>query len=184
MAFPIGYACWKIRKKHPQANIVVTPADALVINTTEFARVMKEALDFTANRRAIVTIGIRPSRPETGYGYTCTGEPTGHGEVVKVEAFKEKPDLQTAEGYVKAGNHLWNAGIFVWNVETITEAMKQYGAVYFAATGGAGALIARCVKKCELVAFPDLGPEAIYRLEVEDFPLVVATDANGETLYR
>ena len=53
--------------------------------------------------------------------------------------------------------------------------MKQYGAVYFAATGGAGALIARCVKKCELVAFPDLGPEAIYRLEVEDFPLVVAT---------
>ena len=66
----------------------------------------------------------------------------------------------------------------------IVEAMKQYGAVYFAATGGAGALIARCVKKCELVAFPDLGPEAIYRLEVEDFPLVVATDANGETLYR
>lgn len=66
----------------------------------------------------------------------------------------------------------------------VVEAMKQYGAVYFAATGGAGALIARCVKKCELVAFPDLGPEAIYRLEVEDFPLVVATDANGETLYR
>ncbi len=65
----------------------------------------------------------------------------------------------------------------------VVEAMKQYGAVYFAATGGAGALIARCVKKCELVAFPDLGPEAIYRLEVEDFPLVVATDANGETLY-
>ena len=66
----------------------------------------------------------------------------------------------------------------------VVEAMKQYGAVYFAATGGAGALIARCVKKCGLVAFPDLGPEAIYRLEVEDFPLVVATDANGETLYR
>ena len=66
----------------------------------------------------------------------------------------------------------------------VVEAMKQYGAVYFAATGGAGALIARCVKKCELVACPDLGPEAIYRLEVEDFPLVVATDANGETLYR
>ena len=65
----------------------------------------------------------------------------------------------------------------------VVEAMKQYGAVYFAATGGAGALIARCEKKCELVAFPDLGPEAIYRLEVEDFPLVVATDANGETLY-
>ncbi|MBS1371791.1 MAG: Fe-S-containing hydro-lyase [Lentisphaeria bacterium] len=65
----------------------------------------------------------------------------------------------------------------------VVEAMKKYGAVYFAATGGAGALIAQCVKSCELVAFPDLGPEAIYRLAVEDFPLVVATDAEGNTLY-
>ena len=66
----------------------------------------------------------------------------------------------------------------------VNEAMRKYGAVYFAATGGAGALIARCVKKCDLIAFPDLGPEAIYRLEVENFPLVVATDASGITLYR
>ncbi len=66
----------------------------------------------------------------------------------------------------------------------VNDAMRQYGAVYFAATGGAGALIAQCVKKCDLVAFPDLGPEAIYRLEVEDFPLVVATDSTGSTLYR
>ena len=63
------------------------------------------------------------------------------------------------------------------------EAMRRCGAVYFAATGGAGALIAQCIKRCELIAFPDLGPEAIYRLEVEDFPLVVATDASGATLY-
>jgi len=66
----------------------------------------------------------------------------------------------------------------------VNDAMRQYGAVSFAATGGAGALIAQCVKKCDLVAFPDLGPEAIYRLEVEDFPLVVATDSTGNTLYR
>jgi len=66
----------------------------------------------------------------------------------------------------------------------VNDAMRQYGAVYFAATGGAGALIAQCVRKCDLVAFPDLGPEAIYRLEVEDFPLVVATDSTGATLYR
>lgn len=65
----------------------------------------------------------------------------------------------------------------------VVEAMRRCGAVYFAATGGAGALIAQCIKRCELIAFPDLGPEAIYRLEVEDFPLVVATDANGATLY-
>lgn len=65
----------------------------------------------------------------------------------------------------------------------VVEAMRRCGAVYFAATGGAGALIAQCIKRCELIAFPDLGPEAIYRLEVEDFPLVVATDASGATLY-
>ena len=122
----IGYACWKIRKNHPEANIVVTPADALVINTTEFARVIREALDFTAERKAILTVGIRPSRPETGYGYICTDEETGQGEIRKVEAFKEKPDLQTAQSYVAAGNYLWNAGIFVWNVGTITEAIRKY----------------------------------------------------------
>lgn len=122
----IGYACWKIRKNHPKANIVVTPADALVINTTEFARVIREALDFTAERKAIVTVGIRPSRPETGYGYICTDEEAGQGEIRKVKAFKEKPDLQTAQSYVSAGNYLWNAGIFVWNVETITEAIRKY----------------------------------------------------------
>ena len=62
--------------------------------------------------------------------------------------------------------------------------MKRYGAVYFAATGGAGALIARCIRACSVVAFPELGPEAIYRLEVENLPLVVAIDAAGNSLYR
>lgn len=66
----------------------------------------------------------------------------------------------------------------------VIAAMKQYGALYFAATGGAGALIARCVKKSEVMAFPELGPEAIYRLEVEDFPLVIAIDCYGNSLYR
>ena len=65
----------------------------------------------------------------------------------------------------------------------VVEAMKQNKAIYFAATGGAGALIAQCIKKADIVAFEDLGPEAIYRLEVEDFPLTVAIDANGDTLY-
>ena len=65
----------------------------------------------------------------------------------------------------------------------VVEAMKQNKAIYFAATGGAGALIAQCIKKADIVAFEDLGPEAIYRLEVENFPLTVAIDANGDTLY-
>lgn len=68
--------------------------------------------------------------------------------------------------------------------DSVVEAMKQYGAVYFAAAGGAGALIAQSIKKAEVIAFPDLGPEAIHRLEVEDFPMVVAIDSDGNDLYK
>lgn len=68
--------------------------------------------------------------------------------------------------------------------DQVVDAMKEYGAVYFAAAGGAGALIAQSIKKAEVIAFPDLGPEAIHRLEVEDFPLVVAIDSNGNDLYK
>ena len=125
----IGYACWKIQKRHPNANIVVTPSDALVVDTAEFQRVLRNALDFIENNQAIVTIGIKPSRPETGYGYICaesaeTGE--SDSELIKVEAFKEKPNLTTAQEYLAAGNYLWNAGIFVWNMETITSALRTY----------------------------------------------------------
>lgn len=68
--------------------------------------------------------------------------------------------------------------------DEVIAAMKEAGAVYFAATGGAGALISQCIKHCEVAAFDDLGPEAIYRMEVEDMPLVVAIDAEGNDLYR
>ena len=95
----IAYACWKIQKKHPKANIVVTPSDALVINTTEYQRVLSKALSYTSDKEAIVTIGIKPSRPETGYGYIAAAEPTAVDEIYKVEAFKEKPNLETAEQY-------------------------------------------------------------------------------------
>ena len=101
----IAYASWKIGMKYPDANIVVTPSDALVVNTTEFARVMNQALAFTAAKDAIVTVGIRPSRPETGYGYISAGNPaTADGEICKVEAFKEKPDYVTACKYLKDGH--------------------------------------------------------------------------------
>lgn len=122
----IAYACWKIKKQYPNANIVVTPSDALVIDTTEFTRCITVALKKTADSSAIVTLGIKPSRPETGYGYIASkGEADSMG-ICKVEAFKEKPNKDTALQYVKAGNFFWNAGIFVWNVETITKAIRKY----------------------------------------------------------
>lgn len=122
----IAYACWKIKHDHPKANIVVTPSDALVIDTTEFQRVIKEALSFTATHDSIVTIGIKPNRPETGYGYIHAEESKKKAEIRQVKAFKEKPDIKTAEEYVTHGNYYWNAGIFVWNIDTITEALQKF----------------------------------------------------------
>lgn len=121
----IAWACWSIKKEDPNANVVVTPADAVVMNSEEFRRVIKNALTFTDSNNAIVTIGISPSRPETGYGYVEAGE-VANGEICKVNAFKEKPDHETAEKYLKAGNYLWNAGIFVWNIGTITKCITKY----------------------------------------------------------
>ncbi|MBR6273231.1 MAG: mannose-1-phosphate guanylyltransferase [Bacteroidales bacterium] len=121
----IAWACWRIKSEDPEANVVVTPSDAVVMNPEEFRRVIKNALDFTAHRDAIVTIGIKPSRPETGYGYVEAGNPVTD-EICQVSAFKEKPNRELAEQYLQAGNYLWNAGIFVWNVDTITKAIQTY----------------------------------------------------------
>lgn len=121
----IAYACWKIKKHHPDANVVVTPSDALVINVEEFRRVIAAALDFTGNEKRIVTIGIKPSRPETGYGYIEEGE-LAEGEVYKVDSFREKPCLEVAEQYLADGGYLWNAGIFVWNIDTIMSSLRTY----------------------------------------------------------
>ena len=121
----IAWACWKIMAEDENANIVVTPSDAVVMNPEEFRRVIMNALDFTADSNAIVTIGIKPSRPETGYGYVQFAEPV-KGEINKVVVFKEKPNLETAKGYLADGHYLWNAGIFVWNVKTIVESITNY----------------------------------------------------------
>ena len=121
----IAWACWSIRREDPSANVVVTPADAVVMDVPEFRRVIGNALAFTASRAAIVTIGINPTRPETGYGYIEAGGLVD-GEIQAVRAFKEKPSLDVAKGYLAAGNFLWNAGIFVWNVETIVSCISRY----------------------------------------------------------
>lgn len=121
----IAYACWKIRTKDENANIVVTPSDALVIDAVEFRRVIARALEFTSSGRRIVTVGITPTRPETGYGYIqCEA---GSADPIRpVASFREKPSLDVARTYLEAGNYLWNAGIFVWNVSTIVESIRSY----------------------------------------------------------
>ena len=123
----IAWACWRIKEEEPESNVVVTPADAVVMNPEEFRRVINNALAFTSKHDVIVTIGIKPSRPETGYGYIKCGQKVStDGEIESVEAFKEKPDHVTAEKYLADGGYLWNAGIFVWNIGTITHAIETY----------------------------------------------------------
>lgn len=135
----IAWACWSIRQECADANVVVTPADAVVMNPEEFRRVIGNALAHTAQNNAIVTIGIQPNRPETGYGYVETirssevqkfrssdNTACTCNEIVAVSQFKEKPNRETAEQYLAAGNYLWNAGIFVWNVNTIVNSITTY----------------------------------------------------------
>lgn len=147
----IAWACWSIKKEDPSANVVVTPADAVVMNPEEFRRVISNALTFTENRNVIVTIGIKPSRPETGYGYVEAKDAI-EGEICGVEAFKEKPDHETAEKYLKAGNYLWNAGIFVWNIDTIKDCITKYNPKIatdmdkIAATGDVATIFPQCEK--------------------------------------
>ena len=120
----IALASWRIRSICEDANIIVTPADALVLDVAEYRRVLSQALSFTDSSNAIVTVGIKPIRPETGYGYIQTA--VGDDEIIKVRTFKEKPDLVTARSYLAAGGYLWNAGIFVWRLSTIIEALRRY----------------------------------------------------------
>ena len=121
----IAYACWKISSVCPDANIVVTPADALILNEQRFSNIIRKALNFTSEGNRIVTVGIEPTRPETGYGYIFAEKKLPE-EVVKVREFKEKPDLATAKEYLAAGTYFWNAGIFVWSARTIVDQMRAH----------------------------------------------------------
>jgi mannose-1-phosphate guanylyltransferase len=121
----IAYAAYKIHKKNPNANIVVAPSDHLITNEIGFRRVVTEGLDFVASDNVLLTIGIHPYRPETGYGYIQAGDMV-NVYTNKVQAFKEKPDLETAQEYLLDGHYFWNAGIFLWSANSILQAFEGY----------------------------------------------------------
>lgn len=134
----IAYAAYKIKGLNPNANIVVAPSDHLITNEAEFIRIIENGLDFTANNETLLTLGIQPHRPETGYGYiqansedllppsggTQGGVITERG-VCKVAAFKEKPNLETAKEYLASGDFFWNSGIFLWSLKSIIKAFEN-----------------------------------------------------------
>ena len=125
----ICYVSWRIKATDPKANIVVTPSDHLVLNVAEFQRVINSSLAFASESDAMITLGMKPSRPETGYGYIqadLTSSSARNKEMFRVDSFREKPNLELAEQYVKQNNYFWNAGIFIWNVSTIVNAFRMY----------------------------------------------------------
>lgn len=125
----IAYVSWRIKSKNPKANLVISPADHLVTDVVEFQRVIGKSLDFTAENDAIVTLGMKPTRPETGYGYIqadLQAASLRNKEIFRVDSFKEKPNLETAKQYVAKKEYYWNSGIFIWNVNTIVNALRVY----------------------------------------------------------
>lgn len=121
----IAYISYKLRQKDPEANLICAPADHLITDEDSFRKICLEALNFTSHIKALVTLGIKPTNPNTGYGY-IQFEPYSVSEnVFKVKTFTEKPDRELAMTFVASGDFLWNAGIFVWQVKNIVTAFEK-----------------------------------------------------------
>lgn len=126
----IAYACYKLRKIDPDATLIVAPSDHLILKEEEFLAKVDTALSFAEQNEALLTIGITPTRPDTGYGYIKYKKDSSgdlpETPVKKVESFMEKPVLEKAEAYLASCDYVWNAGIFIWSAKTIIEAFEKY----------------------------------------------------------
>ena len=120
----IAWASYHIQALNPNANIVVAPSDHLILKEDEFAQCVNRGLDFVSKYPALLTLGIKPNRPETGYGYIQIGE-DAEDNIKTVKTFTEKPNLEFAKMFVESGEFFWNSGIFIWNVQTIIKAFQH-----------------------------------------------------------
>ena len=123
----IAYANYKIQKINPDANIVVAPSDHLILKEKKFLKTIKEALNFVEKNNVLLTLGMKPTRPETGYGYIQidkTGNKTSN--ISKVKTFTEKPDIKLAKVFFESGDFYWNSGIFIWSLKTIMDAFETH----------------------------------------------------------
>lgn len=121
----IAYAAYHIRACNPNANIVVAPSDHLILKEDVFLKDVQKGLDFVKENRALVTLGIKPSRPETGYGYIQSSD-TMLDDFTKVKTFTEKPNLELAKVFHESGEFFWNSGLFLWNVNSILDAFEKF----------------------------------------------------------
>ncbi len=125
----IAYATYKIKTKNPNANLIVAPSDHVILKEDEFIHQINNALDFVKEKNALLTLGIKPCRPETAYGYIQVHKRVdfkGLDNLHKVKIFAEKPDLQMAKIFVESGEFFWNSGIFIWSLSSIAEAFNTH----------------------------------------------------------
>lgn len=121
-----AYFAHKLMAMNPDANIIMSPADHLIMDEKAFEKTAKEALEFVSKNDALLTLGIKPTRPDTGYGYIQHDVEEDQHKIYKVKTFTEKPSLELAKTFLKSGDFLWNSGIFVWNVKTIMTALAKH----------------------------------------------------------
>ncbi|GHT02432.1 mannose-1-phosphate guanylyltransferase [Bacteroidia bacterium] len=121
----IAYAAYHIQAINPKASIVVTPADHLILQEHHFLKNIQTALSFAGDNAALLTLGVKPNRPETGYGY-IQSQTSGESAIHRVKAFTEKPNAELAKVFFESGEFYWNSGIFIWNVQTIINAFQRY----------------------------------------------------------
>lgn len=128
----VAYASFKLLARDPEANLLVSPSDHYIHDENEFIRVIKEGFEFTAQNEAILTMGMKPTRPDTGYGYIELGQNVDDsGEIYHTERFTEKPDEKKAQEFLDSGNYTWNSGMFFFGASTIKEDFRQYaGEIY------------------------------------------------------
>jgi len=125
----LAYGTFRILKENPDAVIAVTPSDHLIIKEDKFTEVISSCFDFAKGNDALVTLGIQPDRPETGYGYIQADQKkpvAGFENLLKVKTFTEKPDIELAKVFLESGDFFWNSGIFVWNINTIMKAFEKF----------------------------------------------------------
>ena len=119
----IAYAAYSLKKVNPNATMIVTPSDHLILNEVDFHAIIRECMEYAQKNDALMTVGIRPSRAETGYGYI---QKSNNDLISRVKCFTEKPHLELAQTFVECGEFFWNSGIFIWTVENIIKAFEKH----------------------------------------------------------
>lgn len=122
----VAYASYKIQQKNPEANIVVAPADQVIHKPEAFTDALLTALEASAQENVLITLGIQPTRPDTGYGYIQMMGANEPHKIKKVKTFMEKPNLELALEFLDSGDYVWNAGIFIFSANTIIKAFQKY----------------------------------------------------------